>query len=389
MEDKVKQIEESIKAAQDAANEVKGSIENQKVEMDKKFENVDESIKDLKKMMEEKKEMKEVTFLESFKNTISSEEFKSNMAALKEKKIAGFNSEVKLETSALTGDVNRTQQNYNVYGPSFGALSFLNRLPRYTIGADRNRIVYVNASFTDNTDYVGEGQAIASGNSAAAVEKYREVAKVSNKLEFTSETMSDMSYFLNWARNQSRNAIFAKVDSLIWSGDGADGTKPNHIYGIKGAATAFDAEKAGLATAIDNADSRALLLAMKAQIEKETNGAYTPNVVFMSAEDLVKFINLRDANGNQLSFPDFQAALGCQIISSPKLATGEILMVDINAIQLHEKLGFELEVERVASTDKFVMYLRWRGNVVIPDESAKAVVYVAKIDTAISAITKA
>jgi hypothetical protein len=109
----------------------------------------------------------------------------------------------------------------------------------------------------------------------------------------------------------------------------------------------------------------------------------------MSAEDLVKFINLRDANGNQLSFPDFQAALGCQIISSPKLATGEILMADINAIQLHEKLGFELEVERVASTDKFVMYLRWRGNVVIPDESAKAVVYVAKIDTAISAITKA
>lgn len=389
MEDKVKQIEESIKAAQDAANEVKGSIENQKAEMDKKFENVDESIKDLKKMMEEKKEMKEVTFLESFKNTISSEEFKSNMAALKEKKIAGFNSEVKLDTSALTGDVNRTQQNYNVYGPSFGALSFLNRLPRYTIGADRNRILYVNASFTNNTDYVGEGQAIANGNSATAVEKYREVAKVSNKLEFTSETMSDMSYFLNWARNQSRNAIFAKVDSLIWSGDGADGTKPNHIYGIKGAATAFNAAKAGLATAIDNADSRALLLAMKAQIEKETNGAYTPNVVFMSAEDLVKFINLRDANGNQLSFPDFQTALGCQIISSSKLATGEILMADINAIQLHEKLGFELEVERVASTDKFVMYLRWRGNVVIPDESAKAVVYVASIDTAISAITKA
>jgi hypothetical protein len=35
------------------------------------------------------------------------------------------------------------------------------------------------------------------------------------------------------------------------------------------------------------------------------------------------------------------------------------------------------------------MYLRWRGNIAIPDESAKAVVYVAKADTAISAITKA
>lgn len=389
MEDKVKQIEESIKAAQDAAQEVKDSMESQNTEMNKKFDNVDESIKELKKMMEEKKEMKEQTFEQAVKSVITSEEFKSNVADLQAKKITGFTHEVKVDTTAITGDVNRTQQNYNVYGPSFSALSFLNRLPRYTIPADRNRFVYVNASFVDNTDYVGEGAAVATANSASAVEKYREVAKVGNKLEFTAEMLTDMSYFLNWARNQSRNAIFAKVDSLIWNGDGADGTQPKHVYGIKKSATAFDAAKAGLTSAIENADSRALLLAMKAQIEKETNGAYTPNVVFMSAEDLVQFINLRDANGNQLNFPDFQTALGCQIVSSPKLASGEVLMADINAIQLHEKLGFELEVERIASSDKYAMYLRWRGNIAIPDESAKAVVYVAKADTAISAITKA
>jgi hypothetical protein len=35
------------------------------------------------------------------------------------------------------------------------------------------------------------------------------------------------------------------------------------------------------------------------------------------------------------------------------------------------------------------MHLRWRGNVVIPDEAAKAVIYVADAETAISAITKA
>jgi hypothetical protein len=71
------------------------------------------------------------------------------------------------------------------------------------------------------------------------------------------------------------------------------------------------------------------------------------------------------------------------------LAQGEIVVADINAIQLHEKQGFELEVERIASTDSYAMHLRWRGNIVIPDEAKKAVIYVANIDTAITAITKA
>jgi hypothetical protein len=71
------------------------------------------------------------------------------------------------------------------------------------------------------------------------------------------------------------------------------------------------------------------------------------------------------------------------------LAAAEVVVADINAIQLHEKQGFELEVERIASTDEYAMHLRWRGNVVIPDEAKKAVIYVANAETAISAITKA
>lgn len=396
METKVQEIEQSIKSAHDAAAEAKNAVDALKkeiadnsAEMEKKINNIDDSLKEFSEKLEEKKEMKEQTFMDAFKAVVESDEFKNNLQEVKERKLSGFTQEIKLSTSALTGDVNRTQQKTTIYGSSFAALTFLNRLPRYTIPSDKNRFMFVNASFTDNTGYVGEGEEVGAANTASAVEKYREVAKVGNKLPFTSEMLTDMSYFLNWARNQSRNAIYAKVDSLIWDGDGEDSTQPKHIYGIKGASTAFDAAKAGLANAIEKADSRALLLAMKAQIEKETNGAYTPNIVLMSAEDLVKFINLRDANGNQINFPDFQAALGCQIISSSKLATGEVLMADINAIQLHEKLGFELEVERKASTDSYVMHLRWRGNVVIPDEPAKAVVYVANIDTAISAITVA
>lgn len=396
METKVQEIESAIKNAQNEATEVKNelqetkaSMEAVKADMEQKFNNIDESLNEMKKAMEQKEEKKEETFEAAVKSIMESEEFKSNMKDLKSGKIGRFSHEIKLETSNLTGDVNRTQPDIRIYGPSFAALSFLNRVPSNPVPANKNRIMYVNASFTDNTDYVGEGQAVATANSATAAEAYREIAKIGNFLPFTAESMEDMSYFHNWARNQSRTAIYAKVDNELWKGDGSDEGNKKHIYGIKGAATAFDAAKAGLANEIEKADSRDLLLAMKAQIEKETNGAYTPNIVFMSTSELVKFIRLRDADGNQLNFPDFQTALGCQIVSSPKLEGKEVLMADINVIQLHEKRGFELEVERVPSTDSYVMYLRWRGNLTIADEPKKAIVYAADIDTAIAAITKA
>ena len=392
MENKVHEIETAIKAAQDSASkalELKDTIEANKAEMEQKFDNVDATLAELKKQMEDKKEMKEETMEMTFKGIIESEEFKGGLKDLKEGKASRFVTEVKTGTSAITGDVNRTQQNYNVYGPSFAALAFINRLPRYTIGADRNRIVYCNASFTDNTDYVGEGAAVASANSGSVVEKYREMAKVGSKLQFTSELMNDASYFLNWLRNQSLLAINAKVDALVWGGDGSDGANAKHVYGIKGSATAFSAAAAGHDSNVENADIYALLLACKAQIEIATNGAYTPNVVFVHPAEYTRMRGLRDANGNQINVTDIKNFLGCEVVSTTRLNAGEVVVADINAIQLHEKQGFELEVERIASTDSYAMHLRWRGNVVIPDEAAKAVIYVADAETAINAITKA
>jgi HK97 family phage major capsid protein len=392
MEKKVQEIENAIKAAQDSATEaleLKNTIEANKTEMEQKFDNVDATLAELKKQMEEKKEMKEETLEMTFKGIIESAEFKDGLRDLKEGKAARFVTEVKTATSAITGDVNRTQQNYNVYGPTFAGLAFINRLPRYIVSADRNRIVYCNASFADNTNYVGEGAAVATANTGAVVEKYREVAKIGSKLEFSSELMNDASYFLNWLRNQSVLAINAKVDALTWNGDGSDGANAKHVYGIKGAATAFSAETAGAEGKHKNADIYSLFGACKAQAEILTNGAYSPNVAFVSPSTFALMRDARDANGNQLSIDAIKQLLGLEVVSTPRLSANEVLVADINAIQLHEKLGFELEVERIASTDSYAMHLRWRGNVVIPDEAAKAVIYVADAETAISAITKA
>jgi HK97 family phage major capsid protein len=396
LEKKAQEIENSIKEAKNESaevkkelQEVKKSMEDSKTDIEKKFDNVDESLKEIKKAMEQKEEKKEKTLEQELKAIFESAEFKTNMADLKSGKIGRFSHEVKVDTSGLTGDVNRTQQDTRIYGPAVSPLSFLNRVPRNTVPADKNRVMYVNASFVDHTDYVGEGQAVATANTASAAEAYREIAKIGNFLPFSSEVMEDMSYFMNWAKNQSAAAIYAKVDNEIWNGDGSDEGNKKHIYGIKAAATAFNAAIPGLANEIEDADAMALMLAAKAQIEVSTNEAYTPNVVYLSAGELVKFINLRDKNGNKINFPDFQKALGCEILSSSKLKGKEMFMGDINVIQLHEKRGFELEVERVASTDTYVMYLRWRGNLTIADEPKKAIVYIPDIDTAIAAIAKA
>ena len=108
MENKVHEIETAIKAAQDSASkalELKDTIEANKAEMEQKFDNVDATLAELKKQMEDKKEMKEETMEMTFKGIIESEEFKSGLANLKEGKASRFVTEVKTGTSAITGDV--------------------------------------------------------------------------------------------------------------------------------------------------------------------------------------------------------------------------------------------------------------------------------------------
>ena len=56
-------------------------------------------------------------------------------------------------------------------------------------------------------------------------------------------------------------------------------------------------------------------------------------------------------------------------------------------LQLHQKFGLETEVERVASTDSYVMYLRWKGQVVVPTTDKLANIFVSNITTAIASIS--
>ena len=80
---------------------------------------------------------------------------------------------------------------------------------------------------------------------------------------------------------------------------------------------------------------------------------------------------------------------GLPVYETTKVAVGELLVSDTNTWQLHQKRALELEVERVASTDSFVLYLRWRGNFVVPANDKLGNIYVSDIATAKAALETA
>jgi hypothetical protein len=133
------------------------------------------------------------------------------------------------------------------------------------------------------------------------------------------------------------------------------------------------------------------LNAIDAQISLGTNDAYQANLILMHPSDFAKYRSLKDNNGALLfqNNGGVYSYMGKTVKQTAKLAAGRMIVMDTAALQMYEKLGFEVEIERVASTDSYVMYLRWRGQFVVPANKKKAVIYVEDIGTAIAAITGA
>ena len=369
------------KTDQAAIDEVKASIAN-----------LDESIAKMYAAMNEHKAAK-MTASEAICKTIESDEFKKAVADVVDGKRASARMEVKLDTSAMTGSILRTMGETEVHADAQGRLVFLGNITRKDVPQDKSKVLWIEGSFTDNTNYVGEGSAVGSADAASASEVTRGLAKIGAKLPFTREVSTDLSYFLNWARAEAIAAIQNKVDTEILSGSGADTNSSTQklIYGIIGqGSTAFSASTAGVASAIPNANLWNLIDAIDAQISKTTNDAYFADTIYINPSDFAKYKNMTDANGRLLfeyNNGGVYTFLGKTVVRTNKMTAGTLLVADKSVFSLYEKLGFEIEIERVASTDSYVMYLRWRGQVVVPGPKKKAVIYVSNIATAIAAIT--
>ena len=362
------------------------------------IENLDASLKQMSAQIEKLSKSTEGKSLEKvLAETFNSDEFKNGLKEVVEGKRVSYKSEVKtytgLDSGDLTGTVNLTMPNTQVEADAQRKLVLLGSVPTYTVPQDKAIIMWPEGAFTDQTAYVAEGTASSVASSAALEEKTRAIAKVGAFLPFTRESSTDMSYFLNWAKNEAILAIRNKVDTEMISGLGADGgDNTKKVYGlITSGSTAFNATTAGVNGAIAGAQIFDLLNAIDSQISLGTNDAYQANLILMHPSDFAKYRSLKDANGALLfqNNGGVYSYMGKTVKQTAKLSAGQMIVLDTAALQMYEKLGFEVEIERVASTDSYVMYLRWRGQFVVPANKKKAVIYVANIGTAIAAITGA
>jgi len=325
---------------------------------------------------------------------IKTDEFKNLVRDVVDGKRASGRMEVKLDTSAMTGTVIRSLTDTTIYADAQKKLVFLDNIRKKDVPQDKSYIVWVEGSFTDNTDYVGEGSEVGSADGASASEVTRRLAKVGAKLPFTREVATDLGYFLNWAREEAITAIRNKVDTLLLSGSGADtnDTTKKQIYGIIGqGSTAFNATTAGCAGKFANPALWQLVDAIDAQISLGTNDAFVADTIYMHPSDFAIYKNMKDANGRLLfeyNNGGIYTFLGKRVVTTSKMTAGSLLVADTGIWDLYEKLGFEIEIERVAKTDSYVMYLRWRGQLVTPSNKKKGAIYVASIATALAAITK-
>lgn len=396
---------ESVKEMKSKVAELEGKLsameskgDNAEItEVKSNIEKLNESINEInKKMVKQDVEVK-ATLEDSLRSVYESAEFKSQLQEVLSKRRAATETfEVKTDPSSvilsgITGDVTRTYPFGGVKGSLFEPNKFLANMNVVTIPQDKNKALWYDGTYYSNVGYMTELTAITTGDGAAVEEKTREIAKVGAKLPFSSEVVSDASYFINWAKNKGVESVLNKIDELIWGGVGADGgAYTKNIYGIKTqGSTAFNASTAGLALAIQDANIADVILAAATQIRISGKGQYMPKMVYMHPTDVTKLRSLKNKQADYINIlPDGSLLVhGMVIMETAKVSANELLVATPETLQLHQKAGLETEIERVASTDSFVLYLRWRGQVVVPTTDILGNVYVSNITTAIAAIS--
>jgi len=392
LEKKVQELNDALQKLADIEAKVNNIND---AEMKSQLENLSTSIaklqEDIKGLAVESKQSE--NFMENLEKLFMSAEFKNEVKQAIASKGTSKTFEVKIDTSNATTPVTRTNSAVGIFAAQpYENLFLAASGTPFIIGQDKNPAMWYEGAYTSNVGYQTEITASSTADAATFTEKYREMAKIAAFVPFSKEIAEDMSYFLNWARTKGIQYLLSKVDELIFAGAGNDSTAVKEIYGIKTqGSTAFNATTAGLATAIPSANIADLIRACITQVKIGGNGLYTPNAVFVHPSTLAILYALKNTQANYINvMPDGSMTIyGLRVYETTKIGTTEILVSDTRTWQMHQKQTLENELARVAASDSYVMYMRWRGNFVVPTNNKLGNIYVANTATAITAITKA
>ena len=365
-----------LKKLDDTINELNGKIEA----MSKKGDAPQMSLKDAIKEVMEKAEVKSI--------------FESN-------KTVGMQTyELKAATSDVTGTIAATDMKKDINFSRLRALSFLPTLPQGMVGTDKNRIGWIEGTYTSNVGYVGEATAQTTADAMTAVEKTRAMAKASARIKVTKEMTADYSYIASKLQNKMLTKGLLFLDKEIWSGDGNDSTAANHIYGLKGHATAFTAAKSGLAllvdkpTVVDVIEAARLQCAVIDAANLTDAGGYTPNVLFINPVTMSKIRLAKATDGNYLvnRLADGTLTLnGLTIIESNAVAVKELMVMDSSVAEVYFKQNPEIQIGQEATDltqDQYTIVMFLRAQLVIEGPDKLGLVLVSDIAAAITALTK-
>lgn len=399
IQDKVKSL---VEAAKDGAlltelktllkgdgKEAKGLAELIPI-MQKQLDDIATEQKNLK-LNSQKNELESLDFSSAIRELLNSEDFKS---AKKEgfKKKSTF--EIKADTGDITGNINRSIQNLTLSFAPERAQAFIPNCIQLFVGAEKNRVIWMDGTYTSNAGYVGEGNGAAAADTGAAVEKGREMAKISAKLPLTTEMMEDADYIASAFKIKLQERALLFTDNEVYTGDGSDGVNPKHIYGIVGHATAFSAATTGTAAAIPFANIGDLVDACILQAElSEFRGT---NVVWMNPKDFFKWKTAKDQEGNRIFVKDINGTYtvsGLQVIRSTAVTANTLTVADKSKLELYWKRRPEVKFSQMDGTDftddMWTAVLFLRAQLVVETANKLSIIHVPDITAALAAINAA
>lgn len=401
LEKKAQQFEADLKKLQDFAEdnkEVKTLVDN----LQKKFDNIkefdpkeseefkalDKDLNELKKQVKnmEKEEAEEVkTFEEEIKRILGDPQFEKDFKEGKMKGRVGKSYELKVDTTAFTGDRTISQLKPGANYPREEMLTVAPLFNIIPMQQDKSKALWIEGAYTSNVAYVGEGVANPTADTGVEVEKTREIAKVGAKLPLTAEMFEDLSAFAARLQNKLRFNVEKFVNNELISGDGNDATQKKHIYGlITQGSTPFAA--GALANQFKAANIDDLAAAVKVQA-----GAYMPNVVVMNRLTITEYSRIKATDG-QYVIREVNGQMmyaGMQVVASEAMANNAALFLDRATLFLWVKRNLEFKIGQEGtdlSDDKFTAVVFWRGQSVVEGPDKAANIYVADIDAALVAL---
>lgn len=346
---------------------------------------------EIQKSRMQKNDEEAVSLEKSIRQLFDSKEFK-------DAKATGFKTksmfQVKAATSDITGTINMTQQRLQVKFNPERALAFMPYLNVGVIGNDKNRVLWVEGAYTSNVGYVGEGTGQANADTGTATEKTRAMCKISAKLPLTAELLEDAEYVASAFRMKMQEKAMLFTDLECYAGDGSDGVNPNHIYGIKGHATAYSAATTGTTGANGVVDANIGDLIDDMILQGELSEQRGMNVLWMNPKDFGKFKRAKDLNGQYLFVKDVNGQYsisGLNVVKSTAVTVNTMTIADSAKIQLWWKRNLEVKFSQMNGTDfvddTYTAVLFLRNQVVVEGPDKTALIHVADINAAIAAIT--